>query len=121
MINRIRIYVFDYWHYLLFGVFALIVVLSVMYFNQNIYEKRHARLMDVDVEKKTFPQPTDVFSGPDRMVGGFLLPLMDHYLPLPSDWKIEEDWGDPVAIRERRIPELPLRKAPPRTGPDQGP
>ena len=118
MIKRLRIYVFDYWHYLLFGMFALIVVLSVMYFNQNIYEQRHQRLMDVNVDKKPQSPSPDIYSGPDRMVEGSLLPLMHHYLPLPSDWNIEEKWGEPVMIREHRIPELPLRDAPPRRGPD---
>lgn len=121
MIKRLRILVFDYWHYLLFGIFALVVILGVIYFNQQQYEQREKRLNRVSIDKVTIRGEHEPAAPPDGLVNDMLLPPMDVYLPLPDDWPIRENWGDPVWVRERRIPDMVLQVAPPRMGPDVTP
>lgn len=121
MINRIRIFVFDYWHYLLFGIFAAVVILGVMYFSQQQYEKRQKRLNRVSIDRVSQVAQQEPVAAPEEPVDGMLLPPMTNYLPLPNDWAIREEWGEPVVVMERRIPEVTLRQAPARTGPDVSP
>lgn len=121
MINRIRIFVFDYWHYLLFGIFAAVVILGVIYFSQQQYEKRQERLNRVSIDRVSQAEQQEPVAEPEQPVDGVLLPPMAVHLPLPEDWPIREDWGEPVVVMERRIPDVSLREAPPRTGPDVSP
>lgn len=121
MMNRLRIFIFDFWHYLLFGIFALVVILSVVYFNQSVYEERQHRLQDVSVDQVIIEKDIEPPANPDRLVQGFLLPTMNTYLPLPPDWSIREEWGEPVDVRSLRTPEIPLQVAPPSRGPQASP
>jgi len=116
--NRLRIFVFDYWHYLIFGVFALIVIVSVLYFNQVQYEQRAERLSRVNIDKRFVyrkPVPT---APPDTLVDNVLLPPMRLRIPLPGDFSIREEWGEPVSERDLRIPDMNTQSAPSLTGPD---
>lgn len=119
MIKQLRIFVFDYWHYLLFGIFALVVILGVMYFNRQQYQERRKRLNHVSLNRVTLSEDFEETSKPDKPSNGVLLPMMHVYLPLPADWPLREDWGEPITVQERRIPGMVLREAPAMRGPNQ--
>lgn len=121
MIDRLRIFVFDYWHYLLLGIFALVVILSVMYFNRQQYEKRRERMANVSMDRVRLVGETRPAAEPDSPVNGMLLPPLSVFQPLPADWPIREEWGEPVTVMERRIPDVSLFEAPSLSGPDVTP